>query len=92
LLNGSITLAAPVFLQQFDYLALDTGTGIDLEILPKLFTKFVTKSNSGTGLGLYICKGIIEAHNGRIWAENNSKQISRRNVDVLHNSLIILCT
>ena len=49
----------------------DTGTGIDLEILPKLFTKFVTKSNRGTGLGLYICKGIIEAHDGRIWAENN---------------------
>lgn len=52
----------------------DTGIGIDPEILPKLFTKFVTKSASGgTGLGLYISKGIIEAHNGRIWAENNSE-------------------
>jgi len=49
----------------------DTGKGIDSYILPKLFNKFVTKSDSGTGLGLYICKGIIEAHNGRIWAENN---------------------
>ena len=49
----------------------DTGTGIDSDILPKLFTKFVTRSSSGTGLGLYICKAIIEAHNGMIWAENN---------------------
>lgn len=50
----------------------DTGTGIDPEILPKLFTKFVTRSDSGgTGLGLYICKSIIEAHGGRIWAQNN---------------------
>ncbi len=52
----------------------DTGAGIDSNMLPKLFTKFVTKSDSGgTGLGLYICKGIIEVHNGRIWAENNSE-------------------
>ncbi len=52
----------------------DTGTGIDSDIIPNLFKKFVTKSDSGTGLGLYICKGIIEAHNGRISAENNSEQ------------------
>ena len=51
----------------------DTGTGIDSEIMPRLFTKFATKSQtSGTGLGLYICKGIVEAHGGRIWAENNA--------------------
>lgn len=50
----------------------DTGKGIDLEIVPKLFTKFATKSEKGTGLGLYICKGIVEAHGGRIWAKNNS--------------------
>ena len=50
----------------------DTGQGIDLEILPKLFTRFATKSLSGgTGLGLFISKSIIEAHGGRIWAENN---------------------
>jgi signal transduction histidine kinase len=50
----------------------DTGTGIDSEILPRLFTKFATKSQTGgTGLGLFICKGIIEAHGGRIWAHNN---------------------
>ncbi len=50
----------------------DTGTGIDTEILPRLFTKFASKSLSGTGLGLFISKSIVEAHGGRIWAENNS--------------------
>ena len=50
----------------------DTGTGIDPEILPRLFTKFATKSFAGTGLGLYISKSIVEAHGGKIGAENNS--------------------
>ena len=49
----------------------DRGKGIDGEILPRLFTKFATKSNQGTGLGLYIAKNIIEAHGGRIWAQDN---------------------
>jgi signal transduction histidine kinase len=49
----------------------DSGTGIDPEILPKLFERFASKSFSGTGLGLFISKSIIEAHGGRIWAENN---------------------
>jgi signal transduction histidine kinase len=53
----------------------DTGCGIDQEILPRLFSKFVTKSETGgTGLGLYICKSIIEAHGGKIWAENNKSE------------------
>jgi signal transduction histidine kinase len=50
----------------------DTGQGIDPEMFPKLFTKFTTKSSSGTGLGLFISKSIIEAHGGSIRAENNS--------------------
>ena len=50
---------------------IDTGIGIDLEIIPYLFKKFVSNSFSGTGLGLYISKSIIEAHGGKIWAENN---------------------
>ena len=49
----------------------DTGPGIDPEILCKLFTKFACKSDKGTGLGLFISKGIVEAHGGKIWAENN---------------------
>jgi len=51
----------------------DTGSGIDPEILPRLFTKFTTKSNKGTGLGLFISKNIVEAHGGKIWGENNPK-------------------
>ena len=50
----------------------DRGTGIDPEINEKLFTIFVTKSETGSGLGLFISKGIIEAHGGKIWAENNA--------------------
>src|SRR5918994_1611502 len=49
----------------------DSGSGIDSEILPKLFYKFATKSELGTGLGLYISKSIVETHGGKIWAENN---------------------
>jgi two-component system, OmpR family, sensor histidine kinase VicK len=52
----------------------DTGSGIDPQILPRLFTKFTTRSEKGTGLGLYICKRIIEAHGGKIWGENNVDQ------------------
>ncbi|WP_337863165.1 sensor histidine kinase [Nitrososphaera sp.] len=53
----------------------DTGRGIDPEIMPRLFQKFAGKSDVGTstGLGLYICKAIVEAHGGRIWAESNEK-------------------
>lgn len=58
----------------------DTGTGIDPELMPRLFTKFATKSYRGTGLGLYISKSIIEAHGGRMWAENN-----KNGSDTKHN-------
>lgn len=50
----------------------DSGKGIDPQVLPILFSKFATKSDKGTGLGLYICRGIVEAHGGKIWAENNT--------------------
>jgi two-component system, OmpR family, sensor histidine kinase VicK len=49
----------------------DTGSGINSEIFTRLFSKFASKSYQGIGLGLFICKSIIEAHGGRIWAENN---------------------
>jgi signal transduction histidine kinase len=51
----------------------DTGSGIDPEIMPRLFQKFVTKSEKGTGLGLYISNRIIQAHGGKMWAENNAE-------------------
>lgn len=50
----------------------DTGAGIDPVIMPRLFSKFATKSDRGTGLGLFISRSIIEAHEGRIWCSNNS--------------------
>jgi len=50
----------------------DNGKGIDSEIMPRLFTKFATKSFDGTGLGLFISKSIVEAHGGKMWAENNA--------------------
>jgi signal transduction histidine kinase len=50
----------------------DTGIGIDPEIMPRLFEKFISKSYQGTGLGLFISKSIIKAHGGRIWSENNN--------------------
>jgi len=50
----------------------DTGQGIDPEIFPRLFSKFAAKSETGTGLGLFISKSIVEAHGGKIWAENNT--------------------
>lgn len=50
----------------------DSGTGIEPEVLPTLFAKFVTRSEKGTGLGLFISKNIIGSHGGSIWGENNS--------------------
>ena len=57
---------------------VDTGTGIDPPVLPKLFSKFTTKSDMGIGLGLYISKNIIEAHGGKIWAYNNDATMEGR--------------
>ena len=67
---GTVALAAESDGDMVTVTVSDTGAGIDREIIPRLFTKFATKSETGTGLGLYISKRIIEAHGGRIWAEN----------------------
>ena len=53
----------------------DTGSGITPEMLPRLFEKFATRSGSGTGLGLYISKSIVDTHGGKIWAYNNKDGI-----------------
>ena len=55
----------------------DTGIGIDPEISSKIFSKFITKSFEGLGLGLYISKNVVETHGGKIWAENNNKNGNR---------------
>jgi signal transduction histidine kinase len=52
----------------------DAGSGINPGITPRLFSKFATASEKGTGLGLYISKKIVEAHGGKIWAENNKDE------------------
>ncbi|HZC49622.1 MAG TPA: sensor histidine kinase [Nitrososphaeraceae archaeon] len=85
--EGSITLAIDKKISkdnnnnQVIVSVKDTGAGIDPEILPRLFTKFATKSDVGTGLGLYISKSIIEAHSGKIWAENNKNNDNNNNLD-----------
>jgi two-component system sensor histidine kinase VicK len=71
--EGTINIAAA---EKMDYneaiiSVKDTGVGIDPEIFPRLFTKFATSSVTGTGLGLFISKSIVEAHGGKIWAQNN---------------------
>lgn len=73
--EGSIMISADKIIDSDGKMAIvsvcDTGSGLDSDIMPRLFTKFSSKSFSGTGLGLYISRNIIEAHGGRIWAENN---------------------
>ena len=71
--NGDIVVKVTKLNQEkeIEVKVIDNGQGIDKEILPKLFKKFVTKSDIGTGIGLYISKQIILAHSGRIWGKNN---------------------
>jgi signal transduction histidine kinase len=73
----------------------DTGIGVDPEILPRLFTKFATKSQSGTGLGLFISKNIIESHGGKIWLGdskglNDNKDVNGNNGAMFSFSLPIV--
>src|SRR3712207_1974445 len=69
--EGEISITAEPRDKDLIVMVKDSGSGIDPEILPKLFEKFVSKSEKGTGLGLFVSKNIIQAHGGRIWAENN---------------------
>ena len=72
--NGLITIIGERKGNQILLSVKDNGTGISPEIFPKLFSKYVSKSNMGNGLGLYISKNIIEAHDGKIWAKNNKNE------------------
>jgi signal transduction histidine kinase len=71
--KGTITIGVEASKEEGRVLVrvADTGTGIDQSIVPRLFSRFVAKSRSGTGLGLYISKSIVEEHGGRIWVESN---------------------
>ena len=73
--KGEITLTIESNTDKYNNITIkirDTGKGIDPELIPRLFKKFATKSERGTGLGLYISKNIIEAHGGMIWTEKTS--------------------
>jgi signal transduction histidine kinase len=72
--TGSITVTTTIKSNKVQVTVKDTGVGIHPEIFPKLFSKFVTRSDRGTGLGLFISKSIIEEHGGKIWAESSSQQ------------------
>jgi len=69
--NGTIRVTEKVRDSKAFVSVKDTGQGLDPEIFPRLFSKFAAKSETGTGLGLFISKRIVEAHGGKIWAENN---------------------
>jgi signal transduction histidine kinase len=69
--EGVISVSAEKKVDQVIVSIMDTGQGIASEISPRLFSKFTTKSETGTGLGLFISKSIVEAHGGKIWAQNN---------------------
>jgi signal transduction histidine kinase len=69
--EGYIRVAVEKDSREIIVTVIDSGKGIDPDIMARLFTKFSTKSETGTGLGLFICKSIIEAHGGKIWAKNN---------------------
>lgn len=72
--KGSIIVTTVIMSNQVQVTVKDSGVGIHPEIFPKLFSKFVTRSDRGTGLGLFISRSIIEAHGGKIWAENDSQK------------------
>jgi signal transduction histidine kinase len=69
--EGNVVITAVVEGEEILISIKDSGTGIHQDIRDRLFEKFVSKSNSGTGLGLYLSKKIVEAHGGRIWFEEN---------------------
>jgi signal transduction histidine kinase len=73
--EGSIAVTTEKVDKEVIITVKDSGSGIDREIFPKLFEKFASKSEKGTGLGLFISRNIIEAHGGRIWAENNPDRL-----------------
>jgi signal transduction histidine kinase len=74
--SGHITIKSAIKQNEATISVSDTGNGIPQEILPRIFGKFATKGHgqdnqAGNGLGLFLCKGIIEAHGGKITAKNN---------------------
>ncbi|MDP9197221.1 MAG: sensor histidine kinase [Thermoproteota archaeon] len=69
--EGTISISGKIVEKEIMLLVRDSGRGVDPEIHSRLFSKFASKSEQGTGLGLFISKSIVESHGGRIWAYNN---------------------
>jgi signal transduction histidine kinase len=69
--EGRVSISAFKNMKDVELTVKDTGSGIEDKIMSKLFSKFVSSSENGTGLGLFISKKIVEAHGGTIWAGNN---------------------
>ena len=69
--EGTISISCKIKEKEILLLVRDSGRGIDSEIHSRLFSKFASKSEQGTGLGLFISRSIVESHGGRIWAYNN---------------------
>ena len=70
--EGKITITTHISGPNVTVSVRDNGTGIDPTIKDRMFEKFTTRSEKGSGLGLFISKSIVEAHGGTIWAGNNS--------------------
>ena len=85
--HGTISISTRVTDREVIVSVKDTGEGIDPKIRPKLFSRFATNSSQGTGLGLYISKSVVEAHGGRMWADDN---IDRRHGATFYFSLPVL--
>jgi signal transduction histidine kinase len=73
--QGSITIEGIANSDELTVKINDTGKGIDSEIINRLFDKFVSRSEQGTGLGLFISKNIIESHGGKIIGFNNENGV-----------------
>ena len=85
--EGTISISTTVKDGKVIVSVKDTGEGIDPKIRPRLFSKFVTGSSQGTGLGLYISKSVVEAHGGKMWIEDNT---DRSHGATFHFSLPII--
>ncbi len=73
--QGSIAIEGTMSSNELTIKIIDTGKGIDKEIVNRLFDKFVSRSEQGTGLGLFISKNIMESHGGTIIGYNNENGI-----------------
>jgi PAS domain S-box-containing protein len=76
--GGAVTVTGQVTDTEIEVAVRDQGVGIPADQLPLIFTKFYRRaghgSPSGTGLGLFIARGLVEAHDGRIWADSPPDQ------------------